>query len=81
MAGIRSASLGTALNLLIGTLPPSDGLPRENGVMRVAINSQRHITGSELSSAFGHSGHGRNCCSLDPVAIDPKLTIIDLDQL
>ena len=27
----------------------------------------------------GHSGHGRNCCSLDPVVIDPKATLEKFD--
>ena len=25
----------------------------------------------------GHSGHGRNCCSLDPVAIDPNRSLAE----
>jgi hypothetical protein len=36
-----------------GTVPPFNRLLRGNDVMCVAINPQRHITGSELSSAFG----------------------------
>jgi hypothetical protein len=37
----------------------------------VNFNPQRQITRSVFLPLSGHSGHGRNCCSLDPVAIDP----------
>jgi hypothetical protein len=49
----RNDGTTSALNLLIATLSPFNRLLRGNDVMCVAINPQRHITGSELSSAFG----------------------------
>jgi hypothetical protein len=70
MVGYRNDQTPSALNLPIGTLPPFNRLLRGNDVKCVTINRQRHITAASLLPLSGHSGHGRNCCSLDPVAID-----------
>ena len=39
--------------------------------MCVAINGKGISQVASFLSLSEHSGHGRICCSLDPVAIDP----------
>jgi len=53
MVGYRNDQTLSALNLPIGTLPPFNGSLRGNDVKCVTIERQRHITASELASAFG----------------------------
>jgi hypothetical protein len=43
--------------------------------MCVTINVKGISQVASFLPQSGHSGHGRNSCSLDPVAVDPQPTI------
>ena len=43
-------------------------------VMCVAVNRKGISLVASFLPLSGHSGHGRNCCSLEPVAVDPEQT-------
>ena len=52
-------------------------IPTEFGSQRLLrVNDVQHVTDStpSLLPLSGHSGHGRTCCSLHPVAIHPSRT-------